>query len=47
MGLKENMSRRSRHGRKVSRWVTRQEIKAEARRLRSARKVWLRKQFAD
>ncbi len=47
MRLKECMSRRSRHGRKVSRWVTHQEVKAEARRLRAGRKVRLRKQLAD
>ena len=45
--LKENMSRKSRHGSKVQRYDYRQRIKAEVRRLRSARKVWLRKQFAD
>ena len=47
MKLKENMSRRSLHGSKVERWVTHREIKAEARRLRGARKVELRKQIAD
>lgn len=45
--LKESMSRRSLHGRKISRWVTHQEIKAEARRLRAGRKVQLRKRLAD
>lgn len=42
--LKENMSRRSRHGKKVQRWDVHQRIKAEAAGLRSGRKVKLRKQ---
>ncbi len=42
--LKENMSRRSRHGSKVERRDYHQRIKTEARRLRSGRKVALRKQ---
>ena len=47
MKLKENMSRRSRHGTKVSRYVTHKEIKWEARRLRGGRKIALRKQPVD
>ena len=45
--LKENMSRKSRHGSKVQRYDYRQRIKAEARRLRAGRKVQLRKRLAD
>ncbi len=47
MQLKENMSRKSRHGRKVARYMTHQEIKWEARRLRSGRKVFLKKEMEN
>ena len=47
MKLKENMSRKSRHGSKVERWDTHREIKVDPPLLRSARKVKLRKQLVD
>ncbi len=47
MKLKENMSRRSRHGSKVERWDTHQQTKFEARKLRSGRKVKLKKEVGN